>query len=125
MNIFLDDDSNRWKRIKPLLVGETTKHVKTAKACIKAIEESEEISILFLDHDLGGETYVESNREDYGMEVVRWIAEHQPIIRNIIVHTMNPAAGRDMVQTLKRHQYKVTNVPFGTLIRNLEAVNGN
>ena len=115
--LFLDDDKERIKKIKAS-VPYTITVVTTAEDCIKKLQE-EEWDLIFLDHDLGGETYVDSNRKDCGMEVVRWIAANEPIIRNIIVHTHYGEAGETMVQILKKHKYKANYIPFNQLIKQL------
>ena len=75
--LFLDDDEIRTKNfISEVPSAET---VKTAEECINKLKEND-YDCVFLDHDLGGETYVSSKREDCGMEVVRWIKENLPKI---------------------------------------------
>jgi hypothetical protein len=64
--------------------------------------------IVSLDHDLNFEEFVDSNRKDCGMEVVRWIErnafllyENKIIPKQIIVHTSNKIAGTEMVLRLE------------------------
>ena len=127
MIIFLDDDSHRTKLFKQNIspdIRQLVKTCKTAQECIELIEQAENVYILFLDHDLGGEVWVDSEREDCGMEVVRWIEVNQPPIRQIIVHTMNDGAAYNMVKKLKAAQYNAVELPFETeLLTNLQ--NGN
>ena len=119
MNIlFLDDDNYRIESFKTKIKGATI--VKTASAAIEAIQSQDIWNIVFLDHDLGGETFVDSDREDCGMEVACWIAENQPNIRNIIVHSLNKPAADQMVAILKDSKYRATYIPFSLLIQNLE-----
>lgn len=66
-----------------------------------------------LDHDLGGKVFVDSNREDCGMEVVRWIMRNRPFIGRVIVHSWNEPAARRMVADLRRRDYAVSYAPFG------------
>ena len=52
-----------------------------------------------LDHDLGGEVYVDVGRDDCGMEVVRWLArEPRRHLRKarFTVHSHNMAAAFEM-----------------------------
>jgi hypothetical protein len=79
---------------------------------IKAIEESDKVDALFLDHDLGGEVYVDSSRKDCGMEVVRFIVENKPKVSQIIVHTLNQNAGINMTNQLRNAGYEVKYIPF-------------
>lgn len=123
MNIlFLDDNKQRRKSFKSKVPA--AQMVETAKACISKLakDENEVWNFLFLDHDLGGEEYVSSDREDTGMEVVRWIQENEPQIRNIIVHSHNGPAGMEMVRKLQDAQYTAMYVPFSMMIDNLEKV---
>tara|TARA_R110000803_G_scaffold169444_2_gene232460 strand:+ start:2894 stop:3265 length:372 start_codon:yes stop_codon:yes gene_type:complete len=123
MNIlFLDDDNERIRQFRTKIPGAVV--VKTAEQAIKALQKEDIWNIVFLDHDLGGEEFVDSNREDCGMEVVRWIIKKDAHIRNIIVHTHNTPAGEYMTALLKEALYETNYVPFGTLINNLEMAHG-
>ena len=119
MNIlFLDDNSQRLKSFKSKVPSAKT--CKTAQECIEILQKQEVWNIVFLDHDLGGEEMVESGREDCGMEVVRWIQENEPQIRNIIVHSHNGPAGMEMVNKLQDAKYIASYVPYSIMIENLE-----
>lgn len=115
--IFLDDCPYRTKKVElrcPWAVC-----VETVVDCIKAIQDTDTIKYLLLDHDLGGEVYVDSDREDCGMEVVRWLVAHSDEnvakIETIIVHSMNPPARESMVYALKEAGYNVLEIPFSCL----------
>ena len=119
MNIlFLDDNMERIKKIKRCIKSLII--TKTVEQTIRELEKCEEWNIVFLDHDLGGEEHVDSNRKDSGMEVARWIVNNNVNIHHIIVHTLNGPAGEDMVSLLKENRYKAEYVPFTKLIQNLE-----
>jgi len=47
--------------------------------------------IIFLDHDLGGETYVDTNEKNTGSEVARWISNNREKVKKIpiIIHSLN------------------------------------
>src|SRR5271166_6168800 len=90
--LFLDDDPDRARSFlgrNPQAVW-----VQTATECIARLAESWDQ--VHLDHDLGGEIFVDSSREDCGMEVVRWLCS-QPIdpMPNtwFFVHSHNAEAG--------------------------------
>ena len=71
---------------------------------------------MHLDHDLGGEIYVDSGRPDCGMEVVRWLAaEPRAHIAQamFIIHTHNATAAKSMLQSLLDHGYQAVYRPFG------------
>jgi CheY-like chemotaxis protein len=107
--LFLDDDHNRIEQFRQHCTWCTV--VETAQEAIDKLS-NEEFNIVFLDHDLGGEQMVSSDREDCGMEVVRWISENKPTIDQIIVHTLNIDAGLQMVSRLKGAGYPTDQVPF-------------
>lgn len=95
--LFLDDNKERTKTFLRSVPSSDT--ALTAKECIEKLKE-EEYDCVFLDHDLGGEIYVESEREDCGMEVVRWIVENSPKIKKIVIHTCNTPAATEMYNKL-------------------------
>jgi len=111
MNIvFLDDNAARTETFGskvPLAI--TT---LTAEKCISEIQKIDLIDFLLLDHDLGDETYVDSNREDCGMEVVRWIIANKPNIFQIVVHSLNFSAAKEMGAKLKDAGYNVIVLKF-------------
>lgn len=110
MNIlFLDDDEQRQKKFRRHCPSATI--VATAQECITQLEKSEWDAV-FLDHDLGGETFVNSHREDCGMEVVRWLEENKQALDNIICHSLNPNARVTMVSRLTQAGYRTHNIPI-------------
>ena len=122
----LEDDPNRMKRFKPECIGHSMVHDDTADEFIQKLEaETEHIDVMFLDHDLGGEQFVSSADANTGMEVVRWLVNNKKNIGRIIVHTLNPPAGEEMVYRLKHAGYETLQAPFlylnfsGNLIENI------
>ena len=119
MNVlFLDDDEQRTASFTSRFPDAVT--VETAEACIARLRdgtgepERPSWDLVFLDHDLGGEFFVDSRRADTGMEVVRWILENRPKIARIVIHTHNEFAGYEMEQELTRAGYDTVQLPFGT-----------
>ena len=113
MNVlFLDDDPARraaFRKSCPRAVI-----AETAESAIGWLKYSplgvwDEVS---LDHDLEGESYVDSLRDDCGMEVVRWVCLNKPDVLTFIVHTHNDDAGDLMVEALDRAGYRVLRIPF-------------
>ena len=118
--IFLDDSLNRWRSFRSKIPS--ADHVETVAECVAAIQKEADIDWLFLDHDLGGETWVDSNREDCGMEVVRYLCANDCTsrIKNIVVHSQNESAAKEMYLKLKDAKYNTQLVPFINLIRFIE-----
>jgi hypothetical protein len=108
--LFLDDSPDRAAIFIANHPG--AKWVETAADCITALR-SQPWHTVFLDHDLGGQSMVDSNREDCGMEVVRWMIRNRPIVKQVIVHSWNTPAARRMVEDLQRKSYYARYSPFG------------
>jgi len=113
--LFLDDDPIRTARLsqaEPKAVC-----VETAAECITQLKDNGPWDVVLLDHDLGGETYVSSSREDCGMEVVRWLELNKTEIGRIVVHSYNNYAVPHMMRALRRAGYSVVRIPFADLFR--------
>jgi CheY-like chemotaxis protein len=109
--LFLDDNPERTKTARSCYPAGI--YTETAKECIEKFQEKEDWDIVMLDHDLGGEIYVDSGREDCGMEVVRQICQNKKKVNIIIVHTLNHPAAEEMIRKLIDAGYKdVRRIPF-------------
>ncbi len=110
--LFLDDDRKRAAAIQASRPDAIW--VQTTADCIEQLAQPwDEVH---LDHDLGGEVYVDSGREDCGMAVVRWLcAEPRPHLSRtrFIVHTHNLNASCAMLLQLETAGYSVQLQPFG------------
>lgn len=109
--LFLDDDAERRRKFVSMFPASTC--VTNVKDCIRLLQEGQFVT-LFLDHDLGGETLVDSDREDCGMEVVRWLQTNRPDeLREVIIHSLNPVGATNMIRGLDGLGLEVYHVPFG------------
>lgn len=113
--LFLDDNQERQKKIKERLPSIIQTY--TAAETIETIEEVESIDVLFLDHDLGGEVYVDSQREDCGMEVARWLVKNPQNINTIVLHSFNPIGKHNMYLALSPI-YNTVTASFGGMAFN-------
>jgi hypothetical protein len=110
--LFLDDDPDRARAFlgrHPQAVW-----VQTADDCIARLAESWDQ--VHLDHDLGGEIFVDPSRQDCGMEVVRWLCDpaRQPSPTTwFFVHSHNADAADQMVRSLRESGYQAVYRPFG------------
>jgi CheY-like chemotaxis protein len=125
--LFLDDDHRRIDTIRARLESlpcDLTV-VETADECIAQLAGGT-FDLVLLDHDLGGEIYCDSSREDCGMEVVRWLKKHRGSHGGFIVHTMNPIAAAAMYFDLDAMGYNVVQATFGSseFFRHLHAMIG-
>jgi hypothetical protein len=110
--LFLDDDPTRADIF--LAANPEAVWVETAGACIARL--AEEWDEVHLDHDLGGERYVDLSREDCGMEVVRWLClEPHPHLKEtrFLVHSHNPMAAEMMAMQIHVAGFQVESRPFG------------
>ena len=98
--MILEDDpyDTRMDGFKNLFtsVGAVITWVDTAEECIEELK-NDIFDIIFLDHDLGGEVFVDYRETNTGSEVSRWIYEN-PINDNtiVIIHSFNPVGGAYM-----------------------------
>ena len=130
--LFLDDERYRTKKFLWDIKAKTEDRiatVATAKDCIERLED-EEWDFVFLDHDLGGKVYVDSNREDCGMEVVRHLQANKKKICCVFVHSLNEPARINMVSKLKDAGYnamesKFTDIDWKNLHNNLQRILAN
>lgn len=102
--LFLDDRSKRIHAAQEKYTGHDLTIVTTAKECIEKIS-NETWDQIRLDHDLNYESFVDSDRPDCGMEVVRFIEKYINYLQfegtTFWVHTSNRAAGLMMADKLE------------------------
>lgn len=109
--LFLDCNEDRAEKIRqaaPEMVW-----VQTAKECIEHL--SQEWDVVRLDHDLGGEVFVDSQRSDCGMEVARYLAANKPEHLKetlFIVHAPYERAGIAMTEIIESAGYDAMYRPF-------------
>jgi hypothetical protein len=91
--LFLDDSEPRIARFLREFPGSTIVRSAEEAKSLLALQDWDEV---WLDHDLGGERFVDPARPDSGSEVVRWILKVSPPVKRFIVHTCNEAAARSV-----------------------------
>jgi len=117
--LFLDDDPERASAF--LEAHPDAVWVKTVPECVEKL--SEPWDEVHLDHDLGGEQFVHVDRDDCGMEVVRWLSrEPRKHLRRtrFTVHSHNIAAAFEMVMQLQAVGFQVDARPFGVELPEVE-----
>ncbi len=110
--LFLDDDRNRHAYFQRETIGQDVRHVETAAAAIKALQEHGPFDVACLDHDLGGEQMAPLGTAGHGLQVARWLAEHPETAENVAIHSYNPVGAQAMADAL-RPTHPVTRTPFG------------
>ena len=120
--LFLDDDPRRAETF--LHENPEAVWVTTVAECLQRMNEAwDEVH---LDHDLGGQHFVDMNQVDCGMEIIRWMCkEPRPHLNHTLffVHTHNSVAGLLMVLQMRTSGYKAEFRPFGFDIAKLLAHN--
>jgi hypothetical protein len=109
--LFLDDDPARAE----LFLARYPEAVWVETACECVDRLAAPWDEVHLDHDLGGERFVDSSRSDCGMEVVRWLcAEMRDSLRQtqFIIHSHNVNAADLMVRSLLDTGYMAAYRPF-------------
>jgi CheY-like chemotaxis protein len=106
--LILEDDQERIKTFRRNLeIGCQTFLVAiTAEACIQALENIK-FDWLFLDHDLGGKVFVQSDGEEKtGWHGLSENEDRKP--ENIVIHSLNEAGRKRMMSLLP----KAKELPF-------------
>jgi hypothetical protein len=111
--LFLDDNPIRAAAF--LAARPEAVWVQTAEECVAHLAEPwDEVH---LDHDLGGEVFVDHERDDCGMAVIRWICQQpRPHLRStrFVIHSHNVNAACMMAMHLEVTGYDVQTCPFGS-----------
>lgn len=111
MILFMDDSEFRIDLFRARFPSAVI--VNTAEQAIELLRDDAVVwQSVWLDHDLGGTTFQDSDDRTSGYEVVRWIVAERPTIVEIFVHTWNPGAGELMVVDLQGAGYVVHRWPF-------------
>jgi DNA polymerase III delta subunit len=91
------------------------KEVNEAKALFTINQPFE---VMFLDHDLGDQVYVDSNEQNTGYQFAKFIIEKDLSKSFIIIHSLNPYGAENIKSVLK----EAMQIPFTVLAAGL--VNG-
>ena len=116
MNILvLEDDPERHRHFRRGLFGHSLTIVEKAEEAIAHLQRTKSWDAVFLDHDLGGETYVASG-PGTGYEVACWLEEnplHLPTL--VICHSLNYAGREKMLRALESAFRRSRRSPYGYL----------
>lgn len=120
--LFLDDDPAR----AALAYERMSEDKRSRTIWCRTVEEAVDVILEYnleeahLDHDLGGETYCDTRREDCGMEVIRNIERMSgwELAKlkhcKFVVHSWNLKAGETMVRRLLKLELFAEHKPFGS-----------
>ena len=121
MNILiLEDDPERWKVFRRTLsLRNNVEIVDTVEKAKDAVIASgiafNPFDLIFIDHDLGGEVYVDSENENTGYQFAKWLAENE-FDAKYVTHSLNPIGARNICAVLPGCDH----VPFHILQKTLE-----
>jgi len=87
--------------------------VNNAKDAISLVTTSR-FDIIFLDHDLGGKVYVDSDCENTGYQVAKILSDSINKNTKIIIHSWNGMGVAKMKSVLSEHGGKVIDKHFGS-----------
>jgi CheY-like chemotaxis protein len=88
-------------------------HFATGVTSAKRMYERANPDLIFLDHDLGGQTYVDSDEGNTGYQFVKWLKENDPQWkeRSYVVHSLNPSGADNMLAELEGAK-NIWRIPF-------------
>lgn len=110
--LFLDDDEYRHNSIRPIISHDPA---YTASEAIEKLKANS-YEIVFLDHDLGGEVYVDSfGEKETGYTVAKWIVDNEIKIPLIVLHSLNSQGSNNQARLLKNAGYHVVQKGFTQL----------
>lgn len=94
---------------------------KTANGAIDVLTANADMDLIFLDHDLGDDVFVDSKREDTGASVARWMVSSgfNPDV-SVTVHSLNPNGQANILSILRNNGFSFVYAnPFTQLARML------
>lgn len=111
--LVLEDDPSRITIFKEKLKGHDIYFFDEADDAINAFKlmTDKPWDIVFLDHDLGGQVFVPSGEHNTGYTVAKYMEENEVEVKQIFIHSMNPAGAANMKAALP----KAVIMPFGML----------
>jgi len=111
--LILEDDPGRMVRFREMFrdAGVEITHAATASDAIASLR-SDLFDAVFLDHDLGGQVYVDSDEPNTGFQVARALPDTPNQHAFIVVHSWNPAGAQRMLDVLRRRGCRAQGIPF-------------
>jgi len=112
--LILEDDPERIRIFRDKFHDCDLDMVDTSNDAIELLDENQ-YDLICLDHDLGGEVYVNSLDPNTGYQVTSWMSknDHQNTDTPVVIHSFNPAGANNMyvALTTTNHKGKVLKLP--------------
>lgn len=114
MNIFiLEDDCERIKSFTKNLQDHSIVICNNADLAVSILNMFK-FDLIFLDHDLGGQTFVKSYESNTGYQVAKRIVGSENSKTPVVVHSYNACGADNMVEVLKHNNCgRCLRSPFG------------
>ena len=124
MKIFILEDSDErivmFKKYLPMCFPDVEIFIAENAIEARSIFQTEKhFDIAFLDHDLDGRAFVNSNEKNTGYQVAKTMIELGIKSTQVIVHSMNPP-GAERIVSLFLDKCKVAHIPFPVLLDHLK-----
>ena len=74
--------------------------------------------LMFLDHDLGDMTYVDSEDENTGYQFAKWLGKAPEDPPHVIIHSFNYYGAKAMCDLLADNGWDPVRYPFGKFVLN-------
>ena len=98
--LVLDDDEGRLQQFRKNLVGQMVVCVSTVDDAIEQLKKNK-FDVLYLDHDLGGKVFCDSDKEQTGFHVSVFLHDNPKYCPEIIIlHSLNPVGCNNMKNQL-------------------------
>lgn len=116
MKVFvLEDNLNRIELFQSLFAyrGDEHSYATNFDDAVSMYLEAD-ADVVFLDHDLGGRVYVDSEEPNTGYQFVKWIVENDPNLerKRFFIHSWNPIGSTKMLTYLIESGANAFALPF-------------
>lgn len=110
--LILEDNPERIEKFKQLFRNQQVDLYRTVEdakdACLL-----NEYAVLWLDHDLSGKIWEDSQKENTGYQFVKWLVDNEVQKNSLIyIHSMNPIGANRMLNYLKDNDYDGIWIPY-------------
>lgn len=97
--LVVEDNPERIKAFQRALINHDAFYADTAESASKLIQDNI-FELIFLDHDLGGLEYLDSNHPNTGYQVAKKILTNNNNNARIVIHSCNPPGAKNINRLL-------------------------
>lgn len=99
--LILEDSTARIETFKKKLKGHDVYYFDNVKQATQAIELLGPFDYYFIDHDLDDKVYVDSEEENTGYQLAKYMVENNVSYEQVIVHSMNSVGAENIKNVLE------------------------